>query len=57
MNDFSFGKGRRLFTHIKRHRPDIEGQNDFDCLEADGFVEHNIDLQISIFSIIMKKVA
>ena len=44
MNDFSFGKGRRLFTHIKRHRPDIEGQNDFDCLEADGFVEHNIDL-------------
>ena len=44
MNDFAFGKGRRLFSHIKRHRPDIEGQNDFDCLEADGFVEHNIDL-------------
>ena len=45
MNDFQFGKrGRKLFTHIKRHRPDIEGDNTFDCLEDNGIQEHYIDL-------------
>ncbi len=40
MNDFSIGtKGRRLFTHIKRHRHDIEGENNFDCLEDYGMPE------------------
>ncbi len=45
MNDFQFGKkGRKLFTHIKRHRPDIEGDNTFDCLEDYGIQEPYIDL-------------
>ena len=44
MTEFSFGKGRKLFTHIKRHRYDIEGENNFDCLEAYGIQEPNIEL-------------
>jgi hypothetical protein len=45
MNEFSIGsKGRRLFTHIKRHRPDTEGDNNFDCLEDYGIQEPYIDL-------------
>ena len=44
MTEFIFGRGRQLFTHIKRHRPDIEGENNFDCLEAYGIQEPNIEL-------------
>jgi hypothetical protein len=43
MTEFIFGRGRQLFTHIKRHRPDIGRENNFDCLEAHGIETPNID--------------
>jgi hypothetical protein len=40
MNDFDIGKrGRKLFAHNKRHRPDIEGDNNVDYLEDYGIQE------------------
>jgi hypothetical protein len=40
MTDFDIGKrGRKLFTHNKRHRPDIEGENNVDYLEDYGIQE------------------
>ena len=45
MNDFSFGKkGRKLFSHNKRQRPYIEGEDFIDCFDAYGIQEPNIEL-------------